>query len=562
MVAAGFNISCDKSRVKQLFVPGTVIRVPPVIWDSNPYSQATLFQVDVSYTGLTFNESDVLSPTYFNVTVIHRDQEDKPWLKTTLARHTCTFQSAIVEYDLRIVNGTVSLLSLSSLSDNRTRELVQDHFETWYPTIYDGLAGFAMAIQDLYTGNALLGNTAAADEDRVLTITGANTRNYALRRIATGRNPKAEIELTFADPMPEIIDTLRQLSFRDAMVNKTITNEADYWEQDYRNVMVEEWGDSRYFPFRKDWINRHKGNMSMVEAADAIFGLSQVVNATQTSVVTVYKSQYHYFAAALIPMLVTTTSILPTFYGWWQLGRPMTLSPIEIAKAFDSKILKEAESNSTVEGTLEVLGHRKIQYGALLDDIKTSPLRLDPSILDNHENSMKSGGTHPSQGSEGQIKEGTTLTTQEEQQTNLIKLTMSDPARSVCPAEVKLSHDQSVNLEETCNVTYKQTAQCEMYGLSLHYFLSTPEHHSQNRLIFDPHDINVRPSIEKYPYCVRSSCTCRGEERCAIGELISVLGVHLCTLGDEVAKYIGLAYLRTQLYRELFRLRHHPRTWR
>lgn len=44
----------------------------------------------------------------------------------------------------------------------------------------------------------------------------------------------------------------------------------------------------------------------------------------------------------------------------------MTLSQIEIAKAFDSKVLKEADGNSTVEEILKVLTHRKIQYGALL----------------------------------------------------------------------------------------------------------------------------------------------------------------------------------------------------
>lgn len=56
------------------------------------------------------------------------------------------------------------------------------------------------------------------------------------------------------------------------------------------------------------------------------------VTATPQSPVDVFKSDFHYFAAAAAIELFTILIILFTFYGWWRLGRNFTFSPLEIGK--------------------------------------------------------------------------------------------------------------------------------------------------------------------------------------------------------------------------------------
>lgn len=50
------------------------------------------------------------------------------------------------------------------------------------------------------------------------------------------------------------------------------------------------------------------------------------------SPVEVFQSNMGYYAGATAVQLLAILAILVTFYGWWDLGRSATLSPLEIAK--------------------------------------------------------------------------------------------------------------------------------------------------------------------------------------------------------------------------------------
>lgn len=47
----------------------------------------------------------------------------------------------------------------------------------------------------------------------------------------------------------------------------------------------------------------------------------------------VYRSNFRWFGAAATVQALCIALVLPTFIGWWTLGRPVSFSPIEIAKA-------------------------------------------------------------------------------------------------------------------------------------------------------------------------------------------------------------------------------------
>jgi hypothetical protein len=69
---------------------------------------------------------------------------------------------------------------------------------------------------------------------------------------------------------------------------------------------------------------------------------------------------------AVLVNLLGLISLLPIYYGWWELGRKTTLSPLETAKAFGAPILREVNDNATVEQILRQVGKRRIRYGKIL----------------------------------------------------------------------------------------------------------------------------------------------------------------------------------------------------
>lgn len=46
----------------------------------------------------------------------------------------------------------------------------------------------------------------------------------------------------------------------------------------------------------------------------------------------VFQTNYYYFLAAAIVELVCIAFVAPTYWGWWKIGRPVSFSPLEMAK--------------------------------------------------------------------------------------------------------------------------------------------------------------------------------------------------------------------------------------
>lgn len=65
--------------------------------------------------------------------------------------------------------------------------------------------------------------------------------------------------------------------------------------------------------------------------------INSTVTGTTIAQVTVYSSDFNFFAGAAAVELFTIGIILYTFYGWWRLGRNTSLSPLETAKVGSMK---------------------------------------------------------------------------------------------------------------------------------------------------------------------------------------------------------------------------------
>ena len=62
-------------------------------------------------------------------------------------------------------------------------------------------------------------------------------------------------------------------------------------------------------------------------------------------------------------MLLPACATLALFNGWWHLGRDLTLSPAELANAFEAPLLAQADSNATADDLLRSFGRDRVQYG-------------------------------------------------------------------------------------------------------------------------------------------------------------------------------------------------------
>ena len=118
-------------------------------------------------------------------------------------------------------------------------------------------------------------------------------------------------------------------------------------------------------------------------------------NATQYSQSIHYKTNHGFMYGALASILFCVLCVLPSYWGYWQLGRDVTLGPFEIANAFRAPILDHPTvANAGVKELIREVGQKEVKYGAMVQTDASGRLaiaepeavrRVHPSI---HDRSM------------------------------------------------------------------------------------------------------------------------------------------------------------------------------
>lgn len=108
-----------------------------------------------------------------------------------------------------------------------------------------------------------------------------------------------------------------------------------------------------------------------------------------------YKTNHGFMYGALASILFCVLCVLPSYWGYWQLGRDVTLGPFEIANAFRAPILDHPTvANAGVKELIREVGQREVKYGAMVQTDTSGRLaiaepeavrRVHPSI---HDRSM------------------------------------------------------------------------------------------------------------------------------------------------------------------------------
>ena len=83
---------------------------------------------------------------------------------------------------------------------------------------------------------------------------------------------------------------------------------------------------------------------------------------------TIYVTNKTYMSLAAVIGFLSVVAVGFTLWGWWELGRQMSLSPLEIAKAFDAPLLRQAGSNVRPSQMTFSSLERRIQYGEVRKD--------------------------------------------------------------------------------------------------------------------------------------------------------------------------------------------------
>jgi len=224
-----------------------------------------------------------------------------------LVRTNCILQIAKVGYDVELRDSIAVLPTRNSQ--------VNDTIELQYPD--NEMAGLGKF------GSALGGIAFAAQEILGSNVTLYNTGIYAIESfgpmawtyMTSGVEQLGGAGMTWADPTLDVLNSIRELTFRSAIAFSDPSNK-------------------------------------------------QLVNGTEETLVVIYTLEKGYLAGGLVVNLLCVLVVVWLFKGCWFLDRKVTLSPVEIANAFDSPITRGADPNTEVDMLLEQIGGRTVKFGA------------------------------------------------------------------------------------------------------------------------------------------------------------------------------------------------------
>ncbi|KAK7186848.1 hypothetical protein PSPO01_06977 [Paraphaeosphaeria sporulosa] len=75
-----------------------------------------------------------------------------------------------------------------------------------------------------------------------------------------------------------------------------------------------------------------------------------------------YVTNFNWLAASVAVMVLGMVAALSLSWGWWQLDRYVTLSPLETGKALGAPILAQAGAEQEIKPILRVVGHDLVAY--------------------------------------------------------------------------------------------------------------------------------------------------------------------------------------------------------
>ncbi|KAK0614391.1 hypothetical protein B0T14DRAFT_570330 [Immersiella caudata] len=235
--------------------------------------------------------------------------------------------------------------------------------------IFETLGGLASAMEGMLSARAFISGSHMSYLTTIMTGALSNqlVRSLSIGGVATFRKTDNGRDITgdpfmdgvgWDDPTDQIVQALDEVMFRTAVA----TSQTDV----LRNV---------------SWMyaNRHFDRVDAPprNGSDAdkyrIMPAQQQILMRQTYTIQVFRSNYAFLAGGIAVMVIATLGVLPLFYGFWTLGRSMSLSPVETAKAFGAPMLEGSGGRVTADGIAESeVGRMKSKARTVDSELKSA----------------------------------------------------------------------------------------------------------------------------------------------------------------------------------------------
>lgn len=210
------------------------------------------------------------------------------------------------------------------------------------------LGGISLYLDERYSANASLEYAGLGrypppsnlpSDTAMMNFTLENLNSFAAQYLTSDKITTDQCNYTWADPTDVILAQLNEIMFRTALQAGT---------QNPDGIVL-----------RGEKLNDAKVTYPTAQSIDAQQSASKII----------YRTDYRYLIGAVVVMGVGIISVFVSFFGWWRLGRDLSLDPFETAKAFDapSLIERQGESWHDLDDMVKAIGNRPIMYGEVVD---------------------------------------------------------------------------------------------------------------------------------------------------------------------------------------------------
>jgi hypothetical protein len=275
----------------------------------------------------------------------------------TLSVRQCNFSTAFIELPIQISREDVVSLVPSGDASSRSVLKSTNGIESIPSAVVGALGennlfikGISQVLSDLYGGFILYDKQEGSHF-----IQGNGPRQYINQSTVKlrddhpteGHIPNHGYTFSCIDPLSDVLSTLDEISLRYAL--KSIP-ESDARTDELAKFMEEfnEVGDVRE---------------EAAAAMDMDFSKDLRAEMTEERTVAVYRAHYVYTGIAMGVTYLTTLLTLLLMRGIRTHGRELTMSPLELAKAFNAPLLRLIGSNSRGSDIAKALGDVTVRYG-------------------------------------------------------------------------------------------------------------------------------------------------------------------------------------------------------
>ncbi|USW46959.1 hypothetical protein Slin15195_G002780 [Septoria linicola] len=358
-----------------------------------PKRDAWLFHV--GFAPVWSNESTVHPWTYINMTVRYSvaSTANETSCPGSIYSQSCTLRPAVIEYPVKIQNATNGITGMSLNVDGNFYENAtfrnynltlkqQNGFKVLnYSEIYENpkggdrthLGGVAEGLEMYLGGNASIHY---GDEGYHLVQRG-NAPTYLRNDMGVQEgvdNSAAQCGFQYSDPMS--------------------TTDTGGWaakDTSHRFDVPSLVGKINQIMFATS-VDISDGDKDKDVAAGTLTRQARLYRDE-----IFYRTNRPFMWGALASMLFCVFCVLPVYWGYWQLGRSVSLGPFEIAAAFRAPNLQHDSHAPDVKSLIREVGDRRVQFGAIVtgDDVGRVGV-AEPERVSRIYPSAKSATSRPS----------------------------------------------------------------------------------------------------------------------------------------------------------------------